>query len=218
MQVDVLMAVQPEQVRDAVVTLTSLVLDADVELRLAIHMHGASRQHFGELDRFVSAGEVHDQETDQTKKMAWRIHHTSKKLTFTGELNELADMMKNKLAVLAQPCFAIDDPKWFGKLQRPFTVDRHAMLAIVMPFGNISMPPTKPLPRIDAVGPLMMGGADLPAMLKGCLRGKENFALDLREWIKKAGGQRWMVESIRHVILEPQCPARLEEKTAAPFE
>lgn len=225
MQIDILIGVGPDDSRSAILTLESLVLDCDVRCRLVVLMHGATRQNFVELDGFLASREaVEIESTEEGERVVraetfdYSVIHAPQKLSFTGAINHLAPKMVNKLAVLVEPGLIMEDPKWFGKMQRPFTFDPHTMLVFAIPLTNTSIPPAKPLPRVAIRGPLIMGGMDFPEILAACVGGDEGFAEDLRKITKKRGGTRWIVNSIRYELMEDECPEQSEEPQTAPFE
>ena len=224
MQIDIMIGVGPDDPQTAVVTLESIVLDCDVDCRLVVLMHGATRQNFIDLDEFLAArAAVETQDTSEgavevrRKAFDWHIIHVPQKLSFTGVISHLAAKMVCKLAVLVEPGLFMCDEKWFGKLQRPFTLDPHTMLTFAEGFTNSNTPPVKPLPRVPCSGPLIMGSLDFSEILASCVGGRKGFAEDLRKIVKKRGGTRWIVNSIRHEMMRDECPDQLEDQQTVPF-
>lgn len=200
MQIDILIAVTPQEIAQAVSTLTSLIIDCDVPCRAAVLMHGGPRKDFAELDEFLAPSEV---EEDRPKESVmhpfkWRVEHVQKKLPFNTRTARVGYMQTNKIAALVVPGFVTNDPKWFGKVQQTFIKDPRNMLSIVLPFINATLHPNRALPTDEFDGQMIIGGIDLQAILAGCLSGPGRFARDLRSMTKKLGGNRWLLESIRY--------------------
>ncbi len=118
MQIDILIAVEPEQIRSAVITLKSVVLDCDVDCRLAVLMHGGTRKDFSDLDEFLAPSEVIENEI--AKEFEWSVSHERSLLSLHAKLEGVGQMKINNLAVLVEPGLAVNDPKWFGKMQQTF--------------------------------------------------------------------------------------------------
>lgn len=201
MQIDILIAVKPQEVREAIMTLTSVVLDCDVECRLAVLMHGGTRLDFEELDAHLGPAEFWD-ERDRKKDFFFAVEHEQKSLPPNRMLTQLGQMKMNKMAALVWPGFAMNDEKWFGKVQQTFIKDPRNMLTIVRPFVNSSMHPSRLLPQTEVSGHMIMGGLDFPVILASCINGQANFDRDLRTITKKLGGNRWLIESVRHTFVE----------------
>ncbi len=201
MQIDILIAVKPQEVREAISTLTSVVLDCDVECRLAVLMHGGTRKNFEELDAHLAPAECWD-ENDRKKDFFFEIEHERKTLSPNRLLTQLGEMKRNKLAALVWPGLAMNDPKWFGKVQQTFIKDPRNMLTMVRPFVNSSMHPMRLPSQIESDGHMIMGGLDFPVILASCINGQANFGRDLAMITKKLGGNRWLIESVRHLFIE----------------
>jgi hypothetical protein len=208
-EVDLLMAVAHDQVRDAILTLRGLILGCDVQCRVAVLMHGALRREFVELDEFLSSSEVlilgRDDRVKKRCEFVWRAKHEAQRQTFHSQMKALASMKSNKLAVVAWPSIVVDDPRWFGKMQRPFTLDPQTMVVIAHCFDNSNNPPAKPKPKYPFVGPLIMGSVDFPAILNGCVSGETDMGKDIRDVVRRLGGQRWILSSVRFSFLQV-CP------------
>lgn len=209
MQIDILIGVKPQEVREAILTLTSVVLDCDVECRLGVLMHGGTRMDFRELDEHLGPSEFRD-EDDRKKVFFFTVVHGRKTLSPNRILTLLGELKMNKMAALVWPGFAMNDEKWFGKVQQTFIKDPRNMLTIVRPFVNSSMHPFRLPHQIDLSGDMIMGGLDFPVILASCINGKANFGRDLQVITKKLGGNRWMLESVRHTFVE--CLDLLEPK------
>jgi len=212
-QIDILIAVQPEQIRSAVITLKSVVLDCDVDCRLAVFMHGGTRKDFSDLDEFLAPSEVVDGELG--KEFEWSVAHERSLLSLHTKLEGVGQMKINNLAVLVEPGLAVNDPKWFGKMQQTFLKDPRNMLTIVLPFQNSTLHPNRALPDLQAKGPMIMGGVDFAAILGLCLSG--DVSRDFRYVTKGLGGNRWTIESVRHLFI-PCLESEKSELGATLFE
>lgn len=201
-RLDLLIAVTPQETRAAVLTLGSLIEDGDLPCRAVVLMHAGPRANFVDLDDFLSTSEVIDSE-NTVKPFEWMIAHSQSALTFSESVQKLGSMKMNSHAVLVKPGLTVEDKKWFGKIQQTFIKDARNMLTVVLPFKNISLPPVRSLPQLQVKGPMIMGGPDLANIFESCTT-EANFARDLRFTSKALGGNRWTIESIRHVFNECQ--------------
>jgi hypothetical protein len=212
MQIDILIEVQPHEVRSSIQTLMNLVLNTDVGCRLVVFMHGAARKTFAELDEFLVQGAVTDMNNVEYP-FSWTVAHDQRNLSFNAAHWRLAPLKKNSLAALVAPGTVVSDEKWFGKVQQTFLKDPRNMLTFVLPFTNSSLPPNKAFSTFEVEAPLIMGGIDFPTILESCVGGEANFAKDLQAATKRLGGNRWLINSVRHVTLPCQEPEKSEPET-----
>ena len=219
MWIDILIAVDPQEVRSAILTLESVVLDCDIDCRLAVLMHGGPRKDFAELDELLSTNEMVElddkgEEVKRIKSFTWTVAHERRPLNFNTKLAKVGKLKKNALAALVFAGFEMNDPKWFGKVQQTFLKDPRNMVTVVLPFVNGSLHPNRLPHNVDATGRMILGGLDFADILTFCVGGQENLSLDFRKGVRRLGGNRWSIESVRYEFMA--CPESLEPK-AIPF-
>lgn len=212
MQIDILIPVRPQEVRHAISTLVSLLENCDVDSRFCVMMHGGPRQAFVELDEFLKPCEHRmdgKKEGDYVMlPFEWTVKHEQRGLSFSGARSHFPSMIKNRLSVLVDPGVTILDKQWFGKMQRPFLMDRTAMVVVMDEFLNSTMNPGRALVGVAVAGPMVMGSVDFQAILE------ENMAMSPREFgetllhmVRARGGHRWILNSIWHTL---SCPEQSE--------
>ena len=123
---DAVMPVSPSNADAASFAISKLREHTDVPFRMIVVLDGGLRTDYRMLEVVLAEGE----------RKSWTLLHEEKRVGFTACVATGLQCTETKTALVTSSTIAVDDPRWFGKMQQIFHKDPRALVVAARPLTN----------------------------------------------------------------------------------
>lgn len=177
----------------------------------------SQRESSGELN---PEGKPHSYQLQNDKEpgpLDWEFIDWPESIYFQKSISNMISKVSSEYVMILPPWIEIQDRRWFGKLQMPFTVDPHTMLvAFPVPgLPSAALPPVRfPFrkhPDSEALLTKINVFKDIVPRM-GKVKSVAEWMKEFSRLAEERGGMRWLAQSLRYFAIkhEPHFPGDKE--------